>query len=83
MHALKKIGRLARLSTHSRHSKLYRHSSREYRHTVSGERFAGLNFCVFHSFQEYHESFSMNINALSLIRLNNEYLWPRQRENIP
>ena len=29
--------------------------------TVNGERFAGLNFHVFRSFQEYHERFSMNI----------------------
>ena len=26
--------------------------------TVNGKRFAGLNFCVFGSFQEYHKSFS-------------------------
>ena len=31
--------------------------------TVNRERFAGLNFRVLHSFQEYHESFSMNISA--------------------
>ena len=30
---------------------------------LNGERFAGLNFCVFHSFQEYHESFSVSISA--------------------
>ena len=31
--------------------------------TLNGERFAVLNFRVFHSFQEYHESFSVNISA--------------------
>ena len=30
-------------------------------YTINGERFAGLNFPVFRCFQEYHESFSMNI----------------------
>ena len=30
-------------------------------YTVNRERFAGLNFCVFHGFQEHHESFPMNI----------------------
>ena len=29
--------------------------------TINGERFTGLNFHVFHGFQEYRESFSMNI----------------------
>ena len=29
--------------------------------TVNGQIFAGLNFCVFRSSQEYCESFSMNI----------------------
>ena len=28
--------------------------------TVNGERFAGLNFFVFHSFQECHKTFSVN-----------------------
>ena len=32
----------------------------EIRNTVNGERFAGLNF---HSFQEYHKSFSVNITT--------------------
>ena len=27
------------------------------RHTANVERFVGLNFCNFHSFQEYHKSF--------------------------
>ena len=27
------------------------------------ERFAGLNFHVFHGIQEYHKNFSMNISA--------------------
>ena len=31
--------------------------------TVNGERFAGLNFRGFHGFQEYCESFSVNISA--------------------
>ena len=31
--------------------------------TVNGERFAEVNFCVFQGFQEYRESFSMNISA--------------------
>ena len=30
---------------------------------VNGERFAGLNFRVFHGFQEYGKSFSVNIKA--------------------
>ena len=32
-------------------------------YTVNGERFAGLNFHVFHGFQEYRGSFSVNISA--------------------
>ena len=41
----------------------------------NGERFTGLNFRIFfHGFQEYRESFSMNISA-SFIILNNEYLF--------
>ena len=35
----------------------------KWQYTVNREGFAGLNFCVFHNFQEYHESFSMNISA--------------------
>ena len=31
-------------------------------YTVNGERFAGLNFCVFHGFQ-YRESLSVNIST--------------------
>ena len=31
--------------------------------TVNEERFAGLNFRGFHGFQEYCESFSVNISA--------------------
>ena len=31
--------------------------------TVNGGRFAGLNFCVFHGFQEYRESFSVNVST--------------------
>ena len=31
--------------------------------TVNGERFTGLNCRVFHGFQEYRESFSVNISA--------------------
>ena len=31
--------------------------------TVDKERFAGLNICVFHGFQEYHENFPVNISA--------------------
>ena len=30
-------------------------------YTINGEKLAGLNFCIFCSFQEYHESFYMNI----------------------
>ena len=33
------------------------------RYTVNVERFAGLNFQAFHGFQEYRESFSMNMGA--------------------
>ena len=52
-------------------------------YTVDGERFAGLNFHVFYGFPGYRKSVSVNIRkCLSLIILNNEYLWPRQRENI-
>ena len=29
--------------------------------TVNGERFAGLNFCGFHGFEEDRESFSVDI----------------------
>ena len=35
-------------------------------HTINMERFAGLNFCVFCGFQEYHKSFSMNIYIQAL-----------------
>ena len=45
------------------------------------ERFTGLNFRVFHDFQEYRESFR-EYKYLSLIVLNNEHLWPRQCESI-
>ena len=47
------------------------------RTTVNGERFTGLNFRVFHSFQEYRESFSVNISASLYTNL-----WPRQCKNI-
>ena len=33
-------------------------------YTVNGERFAGLNFRVFHDFQEYRQSFSVNLVPL-------------------
>ena len=29
-----------------------------WQNTINGERFAGLNICVYHGFQEYRESFS-------------------------
>ena len=32
-------------------------------YTMNMERFAGLKFCGFCSFQEYYESFSMNLSA--------------------
>ena len=32
-------------------------------YTVNMERFAGLKCCGFCSFQEYYESFSMNLSA--------------------
>ena len=32
-------------------------------HTINEERFAGLNFHGFHRFQEYCESFSMNLST--------------------
>ena len=41
-------------------------------HTINRERVAGLNFHVFHSFQEYCESFLVNINGCLLIILNNK-----------
>ena len=31
--------------------------------TVNRERFSGLSFHIFHGFQEYRESFSMNVSA--------------------
>ena len=34
-----------------------------FKNTVNRERFAGLNFRVFHGFQEYRESFSVDISA--------------------
>ena len=36
--------------------------------TVNGERF-GLNFCVFHGFQEHRESFPVNIYKLCIMVL--------------
>ena len=42
--------------------------------TVNRERFAGLNFRIFHSFPEYRESFSMNISAsLYLYKIMSTY----------
>ena len=49
-------------------------------YTINGERFTGLNFCIFHSFH-YRKSFSVNISLFSFV-LNNEHLWPRQCESI-
>ena len=46
--------------------------------TVNRERFAGLNFLIFHGFQEYHESFSVNIST----SLNNRHFWPKKCKNI-
>ena len=45
---------------------------------VNRERFAGLNFLIFHGFQEYHESFSVNIST----SLNNRHFWPRKCKRI-
>ena len=38
--------------------------------TINRERFAGLNFCIFHGFQEYCKSFFREYKCLSLIVLN-------------
>ena len=32
-------------------------------YTVNMERFTGLNFCILHGFQEYRESFPINIST--------------------
>ena len=32
--------------------------------TINEERFAGVNFCVFHGFQEHRKSFSVNIHFI-------------------
>ena len=50
--------------------------------TVNVERFAGLNFHVFHDFQDYYKSFSVNISISCLFTLNNEHFRPRQCESI-
>ena len=44
-------------------------------YTVNGERFSGLNLCVFTVFRSEYKH-------LSLIMLNYEHLWPRQHKNI-
>ena len=38
-------------------------------YTVNGERFTGLNFHVFHGFQEHRESFPVNIYKLCVMAL--------------
>ena len=38
-------------------------------HTVNGERFTGLNVCVFHGFQEHCESFPVNIYLRIIYKL--------------
>ena len=37
--------------------------------TVNGERFAGLNFRIFHGFQEHRESFPVNVYKLCIMAL--------------
>ena len=49
--------------------------------TVNGEIFAGLNFRVFAVFRSTAKVFR-GYTCHPLYILNNEYLWPRQRENI-
>ena len=49
--------------------------------TVNGKRFAGLNFHVFHSFQEYRENFPV-IWTSRFNHTKNEYFWPRQSKSI-
>ena len=41
----------------------------KFKHTVNVERFAGLNFYIFRSFQEYHKSFSTNGYKLHIMTL--------------
>ena len=36
--------------------------------TVNRERFAGLNFCFFRSFQGYRESFSVKLHIMALFK---------------
>ena len=43
--------------------------------TINGEAFTGINVHSFHSFQEYHESFSMNISI-------NKHFWLRKHKTI-
>ena len=50
--------------TFASHTYKYTHN-----YTVNRERFAGLNFCVFHNFQGYRRSFSMNIYKLYIMAL--------------
>ena len=51
-------------------------------YTVNRERFAGLNFCIFHGFSGVPWKFFCEYKHLSLIVLNNEHLWPKQCESI-
>ena len=46
------------------HVRMYVHMYIHNYNTVKGERFAGLNFRVFHGFQEHCESFPVNINFI-------------------
>ena len=50
--------------------------------TVNGERFTGLNICIFTVFKSILQKFSREFKCLSLIILNNKHFWPRQYENI-
>ena len=48
------------------------------------EGLAGLNFCDFHGYQEYHKSFPVNItlHKYLLYYTKNTHFWPRQHESI-
>ena len=56
-------------------------------HTINGERFAGLNFRVFHGFQEHRESFTVNIHFIIQASYNAWHCFSvvnvRHRESFP
>ena len=50
--------------------------------TVNMEKFAGLNFCAFHSFQEHCKSFFMNASTSLQLYYIVKYFWPRHHKSI-